>query len=238
MGLTPDVAAGTLIQSAWGNEIRNRTVQTFATQAELATWAAPNGAVAVTVDTGTQWQRIAGAWVSLQGRVRVERTTAQAIPNNVVTAVPFQEARYQAGSVMWTAGANTRLTVTVPGLYAAGASVRWAYAQFGYRQISVRRNGTDPLAIASANQVVQTGGGGTPVTDLTVATEVELNAGDYLELAAYQDSGANLSVSVAGGAKPNLWASWHAPLSAGVLTALPGPQPPEPEATPKQEDQP
>jgi len=75
MALTPNVAAGALIQSAWGNEIRDRTVQRFATFAELtAGWPdAAKGAVAVTLDTLTVWVHTGTAWraVPLRGKAVV-----------------------------------------------------------------------------------------------------------------------------------------------------------------------
>jgi hypothetical protein len=67
-GLIPDVTDGALIESAWGNAIRDRATQRFDTLAALqAGWpGAANGARAVTLDTfrfytkraagGTGWQ--------------------------------------------------------------------------------------------------------------------------------------------------------------------------------------
>lgn len=65
MTKTVDVAANEKIASVWGNEIRDRTIQVFASVAERdAQWpTAPNGAHCVTLDTYTVWQRRAGAWV-------------------------------------------------------------------------------------------------------------------------------------------------------------------------------
>jgi hypothetical protein len=65
MGFTNNVVDGQIILAAWGNEIRDRTVQVFATVAERdSQWAtAPNGAMCVTVDTNTLWQRAGGIWV-------------------------------------------------------------------------------------------------------------------------------------------------------------------------------
>jgi hypothetical protein len=69
MALTADVAAGGITASAWGNEIRNRSVQAFASTAERdAQWpTAPNGAICVVL-TGTDavlYHRRGGAWGSL-----------------------------------------------------------------------------------------------------------------------------------------------------------------------------
>ncbi len=63
MALTPTVADAAVIQTSWGNEIRNRTCQVFATATERNTWAAPNGAIAVTLDTNRLALRASGVWV-------------------------------------------------------------------------------------------------------------------------------------------------------------------------------
>lgn len=65
MGFTNNVVDGNIILAAWGNEIRDRTAQVFATAAERdSQWAAPpNGALAVTLDTGRLWRRLAAKWV-------------------------------------------------------------------------------------------------------------------------------------------------------------------------------
>lgn len=65
MALIPNVVPQTRITSVWGNLIRDRTVEAFATKAELdAQWsAAPDGAVAITLDTSRLWVRRGGLWL-------------------------------------------------------------------------------------------------------------------------------------------------------------------------------
>lgn len=57
MAFTPNVIAGDKIQASWGNEIRNRTAQVFATVAERTSqWPnPPDGALSYTADTGWLW---------------------------------------------------------------------------------------------------------------------------------------------------------------------------------------
>lgn len=66
MGFTPNVVDGNIILASWGNEIRDRSCQVFATVAERdSQWAAPpNGAICVTLDTNTLWRRAAGVWAA------------------------------------------------------------------------------------------------------------------------------------------------------------------------------
>lgn len=62
-GLVPDVVPDTPIVADWGNTIRNRVIQVFATAAERDTWASPpNGSFCFLTDTSTTWRRISGAW--------------------------------------------------------------------------------------------------------------------------------------------------------------------------------
>jgi hypothetical protein len=66
MALTPNVASAAPITSAWGNEIRDRSVQVFASAAaRAAAWTSPpEGAVSYLADvdaldfwTGSAWRR-------------------------------------------------------------------------------------------------------------------------------------------------------------------------------------
>lgn len=77
MAFTPNVVDGNVILAQWGNEVRDRTSQVFATAAERdAQWAAPpNGATCITLDTATQWRRLAGAWTAVQPGTVVTSTT-------------------------------------------------------------------------------------------------------------------------------------------------------------------
>jgi hypothetical protein len=78
VALIPNVSPNELIESAWGNTIRDHVVQTFATVAERDTWTgAPNGAVAMTLDSGTLWKRVGGAWLGVpSGTIAYGDTTA------------------------------------------------------------------------------------------------------------------------------------------------------------------
>jgi hypothetical protein len=64
MTKTPDVVAGQKITSPWGNEIRDRTRQVFASNAERdAQWLSPpNGASCTVLDSNSDYYRQAGVW--------------------------------------------------------------------------------------------------------------------------------------------------------------------------------
>jgi hypothetical protein len=97
MGLTPTVVSGELIQAAWGNEIRDRTVQVFATVAERdSLWPdAPAGAVCLTLDTGTLWHRASAVWYQrspylvAECRLATDKQTATGTPGVLVATVVF-----------------------------------------------------------------------------------------------------------------------------------------------------
>jgi hypothetical protein len=63
-GLVPDVLDGALIETAWGNGIRDRATMRFDSFAQLkAQWPNPaDGAVAITLDDGRLYTRRAAHW--------------------------------------------------------------------------------------------------------------------------------------------------------------------------------
>ena len=81
MPLTPNVGTGAIIQTTWGNDIRDRTVQIFTNKADLdAQWStAPDGAHAYTIAERLDWTRQGGAWTADFPRGELgyaERTTS------------------------------------------------------------------------------------------------------------------------------------------------------------------
>jgi hypothetical protein len=74
MTLTANVVDGQIILASWGNTIRDRTIQRFATVAERdAQWPAAtagSGAVCVTVDTGTECRSNGTVWAAAIPAVR------------------------------------------------------------------------------------------------------------------------------------------------------------------------
>jgi hypothetical protein len=81
MTKTVDVAAGQKVASTWGNEVRDRSLQVFATAAERdAQWpTAPVGAHCVTLDTNTVWLRITSSVWRAQGQPVLGTAYAEAI---------------------------------------------------------------------------------------------------------------------------------------------------------------
>lgn len=67
MTKTADVVAGQMLDPAWGNEVRDRAIQIFASVAERdGQWInPPNGTTCITTDTNTRWTRFSGAWYAM-----------------------------------------------------------------------------------------------------------------------------------------------------------------------------
>lgn len=65
MGFTPNVVDGDIILASWGNQIRDRTVQVFATVGERDTqWPSPpEGAMCYVTATGSWYVRGASQWL-------------------------------------------------------------------------------------------------------------------------------------------------------------------------------
>ena len=127
--LTDVPAPGDPIRSQIINELAGRVVQRFASKAALdAQWpTAPNGSVAVTLDTSTLWLRRSATWLPLPTAPQV--TTAPlsgtlngpgpiALGGTTVTAVPYPRrllvtAMVNFGGTPSTASAFTA-TLTLP----------------------------------------------------------------------------------------------------------------------------
>ena len=103
MGLTPNVVANTPILSTWGNEVRDRSLQNFATAAERAAqWLAPpEGAISYLRDVD---------------RIDVYTGTAWTPYGNVVAATAGRNL-IQAGSLSAVTGATGNLGITFPVAY-------------------------------------------------------------------------------------------------------------------------
>lgn len=121
-------------------------------------------------------------------RARVFRTTAQTIAHNTPTALSFNASRFVEG-VTFSLEQPTRLTIATDGLYMLVAAVRWAQNDAGIRQVALQVNGTAQIAVARTGAPVGTYG----VHD--VSTLWPLEAGDYVEVIAFQTSGGNLDIS-------------------------------------------
>jgi len=127
------------------------------------------------------------------------RTTDAATTTGVYLEVSFAAATRIDAAGMWAAGAPTKITCTVPGVYQLSGGVNWDASNDGRRDCRLLVNGT-----GVASSVV-------PAENVGVAQSVSLVTplalGDYVELQIRQSSGGNLS-AIAGALGPKLVACW------------------------------
>jgi hypothetical protein len=135
---------------------------------------------------------------------RVYHNANQSISHASLTALAFNNERFDSGGFHDTATNNSRLTVPtgLDGKYLIFGSVRWATSATGYRELSIRLNGTILIAVDARGAAPTYG------TYVTISGIYDLSAGDYAELIVYQESGGGaLNVESASAYSPEfgLW---------------------------------
>jgi hypothetical protein len=136
--------------------------------------------------------------------VRVTGPTAGVIPHNAWTPLHLDTERYDTAA-MHSPGANgPRLTAPVDGIYLVTAEIRWQTGT-GRRILSVRKNQGDTIGattdvLTTADNRVQ-----------EVTTQVQLQAGDFIEAGVFQDSGGPLLVLKYNDYSPEFAMTWLAP---------------------------
>lgn len=133
---------------------------------------------------------------------RVYNNAAIEVPNNDTKELPFNQERKDTDNIHSTSSNPTRLTCKTPGNYSVYGNVRFASNATGSRIVAIRKNGTDVYASARIPAV----NGGT--TNIPIYTEIDLEAGDYVELTAWQNSGGPLNVESEAFFTPEFGMSW------------------------------
>jgi hypothetical protein len=195
MTKTVDVAAGQKIASVYGNELRDRTLQVFATVAERdAQYAtAPNGAICVTLDTNTMWKRAGGVWVSavLGPVAAVSVATFQSVAAGAtvdvtgltvtVNALTARRYRTDFGVRMGCSAADAKLVMTLEN---TGGGV--------YKSIAGRSYGTGTnlgLGINMAGSAFHMVGGTFPLAAGSNTLKVRVNMPSAGGIANTEDPG-------------------------------------------------
>lgn len=140
----------------------------------------------------------------------VRQVTLQPVPNNAWTAIDHDAEDFDlfptGGSEMHSTSTNpSRLTASYPGVYGFGGQVAWAFNATGARGARWSINGTTtneggtllPTVAATFGAVVPA-----PVMELY------LSEGDYIELQAFQNSGAALNTGVTVGGQSFVSIAW------------------------------
>ena len=131
---------------------------------------------------------------------RVFHNAAQSIANNTVTALAFNSERFDTDGMHDNAVNNSRITFVTAGTYLVSLSVSFATNAVGQRIYGIRLNGATTIcqdihAAVSTNQ-----------DRTTVSTLYAFSAGDYVEAAVFQDSGAALNMESTGNLSPEFMA--------------------------------
>ncbi len=142
MALTVAPVPGNTIMATWGTEIRNRTIQVFATDAEMQAWLAPNGALCYRTDQRRYYTRTSGAWQPLSisfGSTFVGTTNAQsdifiphgmgAVPRSAIITPSNDAPNFTSAQIVATSSTNLQVrcrnAATGTGLANAAVSCYW-----------------------------------------------------------------------------------------------------------------
>lgn len=136
---------------------------------------------------------------------RVTSTVALEQASSSFNILAFNSERYDNASMHSNSASNSRLIAPASGVYLATAHVEWESSTAGTRTLSIRRNALGAGTIARQDSP------GDGLTGLSIATAVELTAGDFLEVEVRQDTGSPLDVRKSGEQSPEFTLSWLAP---------------------------
>lgn len=139
--------------------------------------------------------------------VRATRSSTQSINNTTWTSVLFTATDYDTDNLHSTQSNTGRLTIRTPGLYLLQGSLYMGVSATGTRFLRIYKNGATELH----QWLDQPGSAGEVVA--MVHCIAFLNAGDYVEMQAYQSSGGAMNVAAS---TPN-WCFFEAAyLGSGV----------------------
>ena len=122
---------------------------------------------------------------------RVYNSGNLTIPTASSTDLTFDSERWDTDTIHSTVTNTERLTATTAGTYLIAGTVRWAANSTNVRGVRIKVGGGNYIA---SNRAIPDTGGGRGEIAQTVSTIWVLEAGHYVTLSVYQDSGGNLDV--------------------------------------------
>lgn len=140
-------------------------------------------------------------------RAKVYATAAQSLATATYTAVLFDSEEFDTDSMHSTTTSTSRLTINTPGLYEVRALLNFVANGSGVRYGRFYKN--NAVATPAEGVVAGIASAGT-VTAIEMSSEIQCAAGDYLEVFAYQSSGAALNLQNTGGFSCQFSAHWIA----------------------------
>lgn len=138
----------------------------------------------------------AGDFLSIGGEIAasIHRTTDQTLTTGTWAAIAFDGENYDVGNFHSNVTNNTRMTIPITGKYSLKGNARFqdvGTAVVTTRGLYFRLNGTTIIGLAREPSIPNDG------SDIGIAVDWLLTAGDYVELMAYQASGGNLPLNFA-----------------------------------------
>lgn len=118
--------------------------------------------------------------------VEVTHSAHQAIPSAFAETYLAFDTEREDTDAQHDAGANTKLTCKVAGLYLVRAAISWEASATSYRSVLIRKNGVTMIG----SQKVNAGATG---VDQSISLTVRMAVNDYVECGAKQESGGNLN---------------------------------------------
>jgi hypothetical protein len=135
------------------------------------------------------------------------QTIAQAVATSTWTTITLDSEQQDTYGGHNTTSNSSRYTAQVTGWYTVCGVTCWAANATGGRGARIHVNGS---SVAGSAQLLIAASGSTITGVMTAARAVQLNAGDYVEVAGWQSSGAALNTGVASGGDlaPALYVAW------------------------------
>lgn len=135
---------------------------------------------------------------------RVYNNAAISVTHNTFQALTFNTERFDTDTMHSTSSNTGRITFTTAGIYQVTGHVVFAASAGGtHRSLFIRVDGSTSIA----SMAVPTLGASATVA-ITVTAVYAFTATQYVELLAYQDSGAGLNATATSNYSPEFGAVW------------------------------
>lgn len=143
-------------------------------------------------------------------RCYVYQTAVTNMPTSGTAALMLFDTELYDTDTMHSTSTNTgRITANATGLYRVSGVIGFASNATGYRQVNVRKNAAGAAGGGTSIAVVRVAATPTIQAEVPFSVDVQLTAGDYIEVFATNTSGGALD-SVAGQANTFVSAIWVA----------------------------